>query len=711
MRIIAVSIFLIFTSFLVTGQDASADIKNLTSQVNDLEFEEFEKQLNVYFAGSDQTGDPKETYTSLNQIARAVSDSPKDPQTLPKVYRYFGQLFQRQGNYEVALELFNKSLRISRVGTFKTLEALTLNDIGNIFFNEGNLSRAEEQYQEALEISQRLEDKHPLAVTYNNLALIERKRENYPKARELHYTALDIRKYLKNNYLTGHSYTYIGDLNKIQGNILSAAEMYKKAISSFEKALSENDNQSSKERNKIELQIAFTELSLADIYTRLDNKNEVIKILDHIEKLAVDVISLYKKSNLLIEAGTISFRVQEYNRAKTFTKGAFNIANANGYKKEMVKSYDLLAAIYKQLGDFEQAMVFKDIQGQLENELAEEKLKSQTMHLDLTHSIDIEKQAFAMGELRTELDAAKADLRSSNLLQNLLTALCAFLVIGSLAIVFLMRRSNRASKQNLNKKLDILYASVEKEKKLNQQLNSTLEYERSNNDTSAKEKAKIVSIIAHDLRTPLNSIIGLIDLIEMEDENKPSDKERYMKLIRESSKRMLNMINTILSLRKIENDQYNVSISEVNVGDASDGLVKEFDQWVKLKDITVNQNIPDGLIAKADPTLFEQVLQNLVSNAIKFSPLNSSISIEGKEIENNTIEVRVTDNGPGISKEDKKKLFKKYQKLSAKPTAGEDSLGIGLSIVKQLTESMNGAVRCESTLGDGATFIITFPKA
>jgi signal transduction histidine kinase len=122
------------------------------------------------------------------------------------------------------------------------------------------------------------------------------------------------------------------------------------------------------------------------------------------------------------------------------------------------------------------------------------------------------------------------------------------------------------------------------------------------------------------------------------------------------------------------------------------------------------QNEAGPVSVLADATVLTQVIENLVSNAVKYSPTGKNIyarlrrSPEGTRIE-------MQDEGPGLSAEDQKKLFGKFARLSAKPTGGEHSTGLGLSIVKKMVEAMNGKVWCESELGSGATFIVEFPSA
>ena len=112
---------------------------------------------------------------------------------------------------------------------------------------------------------------------------------------------------------------------------------------------------------------------------------------------------------------------------------------------------------------------------------------------------------------------------------------------------------------------------------------------------------------------------------------------------------------------------------------------------------------------RADANYIDQVIENLLSNAIKFSPSNKNIYIHVSVTDTNAL-CEIRDEGPGLSEDDKKKLFSKYQKLSAKPTGNETSTGLGLSIVKKFVEAMNGEIWCESEIEKGASFFVKFER-
>lgn len=223
------------------------------------------------------------------------------------------------------------------------------------------------------------------------------------------------------------------------------------------------------------------------------------------------------------------------------------------------------------------------------------------------------------------------------------------------------------------------------------------------------EKNNLISIVAHDLKSPLNQIKGLISLVKVSSENLGHETTQYIDLMESSVTKLTNMIGKILDVEAIESRELNLKIEPIRISDLLKEIVGRFKNEATQKNITLNENIGSGLIALADKDYADQVFQNLISNAIKFSPKNKNVYISLINTQGKVIgEIR--DEGPGISEQDKKKLFGKYQKLSAKPTGNETSTGLGLSIVKKFVESMKGEIWCESEVGHGATFFVAFPE-
>lgn len=222
-----------------------------------------------------------------------------------------------------------------------------------------------------------------------------------------------------------------------------------------------------------------------------------------------------------------------------------------------------------------------------------------------------------------------------------------------------------------------------------------------------KEKDMLVSMVAHDLSTPLHQMKGSIWLLDIPNMTLSGDQEMYLNEINNSVDRLTTMIGRILDTQALETKTIKLVKETLDIVELVEYVGKCFDLIAKDKQITIKVEAVMGThLVEIDKNYMIQVLENLLSNAIKFSNKEKVVVLKVHSLDGKTY-VTVEDNGPGISEEDQKKLFGKFQKLTAQPTAGESSTGLGLSIVKKYVEAMGATIHCESTLGEGSQFIIT----
>ena len=224
-----------------------------------------------------------------------------------------------------------------------------------------------------------------------------------------------------------------------------------------------------------------------------------------------------------------------------------------------------------------------------------------------------------------------------------------------------------------------------------------------------EEKNSLIGIVAHDLKSPLNQIKGLVGIVKTTAITKESEAMNCLNLVESSANRMSNMISKILDIEAIESQQLNLSIIKINVTEYVSTIVERFKLEAENKGIQLHYTSAPHLHIQADASYINQIIENLLSNAIKFSPQAKNIFISEIETDN-AVSIKIKDEGPGMTAEDMKKLFNKYQKLSARPTGNELSTGLGLSIVKKFVEAMQGKIWCESEEGQGATFTVQFKK-
>jgi signal transduction histidine kinase len=223
------------------------------------------------------------------------------------------------------------------------------------------------------------------------------------------------------------------------------------------------------------------------------------------------------------------------------------------------------------------------------------------------------------------------------------------------------------------------------------------------------EKNEFMGIAAHDLRSPLTSIQGFAELM-LADSKLDEEDADLARRIRESARRMVEMVQHLLDVNAIERGQTKPTLSPCELSGLVQTVVQTYRPRAEAKGQRLHLETDGTLItALADRALIVQVLENLISNAVKYSPLEKTIQVR-LTAPQNTVRCEVKDEGPGLSTEDQRRLFGKFARLSAKPTGGEPSVGLGLSIVKRIVESMGGQVSCQSELGKGATFVVELPK-
>lgn len=221
------------------------------------------------------------------------------------------------------------------------------------------------------------------------------------------------------------------------------------------------------------------------------------------------------------------------------------------------------------------------------------------------------------------------------------------------------------------------------------------------------EKNEFLGIAAHDLKNPLTTIILGADV--MQATGPAPHHESAIRGIISAGTRMRDLITQLLDANAIEEGRYISQMERCDLAALAAEGAAHNRAAADRKQIELLLELPGELPVRADRKAVVQILDNLVSNAVKYSPPQTVVRIRGLR-EAGQCGVAVADQGPGLSAEDQKKLFGKFVRLSAKPTGGESSNGLGLSIVKKLAEAMQGSVRCESQLGAGATFSVRLPE-
>ena len=236
----------------------------------------------------------------------------------------------------------------------------------------------------------------------------------------------------------------------------------------------------------------------------------------------------------------------------------------------------------------------------------------------------------------------------------------------------------------------------------------TAELERMN-----ELKNQMLGMAAHDLRNPLTLIQNYaLFLIEDHEEQDifTDDQFQLVREIKQSSEYMVQIIENMLDISAIESGSINLDKKDEDIGKLIERIVSLNRPPASKKDISLNTNLPDDpIIKKVDAHKFQQVLDNLVSNAIKYSQSQTKVEVGVSDGSDSAITIYVEDEGQGIPEGELDDLFVPFAKISSEPTAGEKSTGLGLAIAKKIVEAHGGDIQVESEFGVGSTFFVNIP--
>ncbi|MBD1207684.1 MAG: sensor histidine kinase [Ignavibacteria bacterium] len=260
------------------------------------------------------------------------------------------------------------------------------------------------------------------------------------------------------------------------------------------------------------------------------------------------------------------------------------------------------------------------------------------------------------------------------------------------------------------------------------ELNISLQQQNHDLAEANREKNEIMGIVAHDLKNPIGGVRGMAELIESVFADDRTQTTNAARQIIQTSERMLELVSKLLDINKLESGEFAMDCYAFDIVPIISMIIEQYAAPAVAKNITFHTELPatSRSIVFANEQAVMQALENIISNAVKYSPHGKNVYVRVKNVvaslpneadgsaANNAssfVRVEVEDEGPGFTEEDKTKLFGKFARLSAQPTGGEHSTGLGLSIVKRMVEAMSGRVWCESEAGKGATFIVQLPTS
>ena len=584
--------------------------------------------------------------------------------------RGIGISYKLQGEFDQALKYLSESLEIEKSVNNQGGMAITLNHIGIINGLRGDHSSAMDIYFQALDILEALDDKSGLAYTLQNIGVIYDQQMDYDKALDYYHRSLSLRKEIGER-------RGIAQIMSNTGNVYHKLNNYDKALEQYGEAL--RIKQSLGDQRGV----ADGHLNVGKLYADQGRHEEAIANKLKSLEISTSINSDWGKVKALISLGRSYQDVKRYAEAKEYLLEGIALARESMLIENVREGTRHLSIVERELGHFKEAYEAQILHQQMSDSLLNIETTKRITLLEAEYKFQQEKDSIQFANEREKLilDERIKNQRSVQFAMLIVVVVLVVVLVVLLRYYRLKNESNRRLSE------------------LNDQIHDRNESLRSLNE----EKNNLISIVAHDLQNPLSGIIGAVNL--MDSSEMKEDQKKLKGLIELSSTRMSKMISEILDVEAIEKNADEINVQPYNLSTAIHQVCNQFSKQASDKKIEIKTFVEEDVRALVDERYAVQIIENLLSNAIKFSPKNKEIEVHLSNTKE-TLILEVKDQGQGLSEVDKKKLFRKFQRLSAKPTANERSTGLGLSIVKKYVERMGGKIWCESELGKGASFFV-----
>ncbi len=605
---------------------------------------------------------------------------------LAEPLNFIGVAYNYKGDRIKAFEHYDQALKVAAGQRDSLQMAYSNNNLGRLFFEQGLLSRSYEYFVTALAYFEALGDSSGLAYTYQSLANLYKSQRDYAKAEANYLRAYTMRLSLRNT-------------RDIMSALVQVGRLYQE-INQHDKALKYLHLADSAGN------VIHDEIILAEIKTFIAESYLTKGLLAEADAMCAEGFNVIRKTNntrLLPQAymtmGQIKMESGDLVGAWNYFDQALDVAS---------RSSDLTAKMKAHYWLWKVSAKTRNKSEELKNHNAYLILKDSIKDLDLTRQverlqfqIEIQKK-----EQENELLKVNGTKDAAIIQQQRLQNIILIVVIGFVSILGFAQWRNSKKRRETNIKLEQQNQFIQNQRA--EIVNQNEKLFRRNQELSDlnHEKDTLMGIVAHDLKSPLNRIKGITQIMEAE-QGMSDDQKMYVKLMTDATQSGLDLIKDLLDVHMLEE---NVEPSHTHFEVSSFLLEKisAFKPAAEAKNIHLEITRVESEKVILDDSYVGRIVDNILSNAIKFSPRDSAINVSAGKSDGH-LWISIKDHGPGFSDKDKLQLFQKFKKLSARPTAGETSNGLGLAIVKTLVDRLKGRIELISSQGKGSEFIVRLP--
>ena len=551
------------------------------------------------------------------------------------------------------------------------------------FYNDDEIVKSFKEFISAKELSDSIQDHYGSATANYNLGNIYFLMENYESAIQYYNSTINVLKPIDDSYLISSSYLNIAKIYREQNIDTKSIQYFEKALKSS--VVSKYINELEKEQ----IQKVFVEarINLCEIYIEKKNFDEALLNLLKLEDyLKTNEISSNLKGYYKYIYGVYSAHNELYNSANIKFREAIVLLKEGDQEIDL----ELLSNVYMQLS-ISLAKAGKSTEAYI-TLLEHNSFKDKLLNEEKSRQDLIIKSKFLIEDYKNEAQIANAariqQVEIANKFKRINTVIfiTLFLLIGSIIIIY----RSYSQKMKLSKTLKVK--------------NSELELAKDEALKSSELKSKFISNVSHELRTPLYGVVGITSLL-LENNSLNTKDKKHLKSLKYSGDYLLNLINDILQVGKMEANKVELKNVSVNLKDMLADIVNSFDYRLEETnnqiEISIDNYVPEYI--KCDKVRLSQILINLIGNSVKFTTngvINLRVKLVSLDNKNVGLNFEIEDNGIGISKDKFEMIFDNFCQLEDS-NLNYQGTGLGLSITKNLIELFESEIKLESELGVG----------
>lgn len=580
-----------------------------------------------------------------------------------------GNYYSDKGNQNKAIKYFEQALAIAVETSNNELRLRAMNDLAREYAYKGDYAKAMAGYLEGIDLAREFEDLNMLSIMNENIASLYVSQKDYPQALEFYKRVKKINQEIDNEIFTAETMSNIASLYADMGKLDYAMYNANSSIMTFEKHgildwlayAYEIKGKTYLKDEKFDWALYWYSQSEM-LHNNLDD-----------ERSRIDLLNGLAEANLGLKKDSISER---------YALEAFEVSDNIQFLEGKQKCAKTLFKINKNKNDFATALSYHEIYQQLSDTL----------------SRNDNKKSLVMLKTKMEHEKQKEQLIEENQKQlaeqrNYVNASLAILLIF-IVITFLVRRSESIQK-NLNAELKQKTSDLEKSEHELREINLT--------------KDKLFSIIGHDLRGPIGAFQGLLKLLK-NGEIGQSEFMDFVPKLRHDIDHISFTLNNLLSWGHTQMNGAVTKPSVVSLGSVVKDNIHLLSEIAENKSIKLVSQVPSSTMVWSDGDQIDIVVRNLISNALKFTPVNGMVTVTAEEKRENW-QVSIRDTGIGMAADTVDQIFKVNTNHTTYGTNNEKGTGLGLSLCKEMVEKNGGTIWVESILRKGSTFHFTVPKA